>query len=399
MVHYFDEDDKRARSQKQACNKDADGILGCLPGKLGYGVANSAAGIAGALMATNSDILEGSTYVMGVVVPDLTGGAFGNPALAANIPHSRWPADDFANSYNPNDPRKVNMDFDPQYKADETIVSLEINHNIGDYRITSLTGYSTSTVDSQEDYEKAVASEDWSMQMNALADLAETPALPAAFAPALEEAGAGALIPFITDIATGIPGVGLWAGNPNVAALRDGVPLLTPDGDTLIVNNSYSADQSKTSPEQWSQEFRVATQFDGDWNFLLGAFYLDYETETHYVVRNSGLSLPGLILPIEPTVFPAPSGEPGSAQSQDDPYMLGYDNDTRKYELETWALFGEAYWDLTDQMTLTAGIRYSDETKEAKQRTIYVTFADLPPVDENNGYFHPEYDSQETTGA
>lgn len=398
MVHYFDEDDKRARSQKQACNKDADGILGCLPGKLGYGVANSAAGIAGALMATNSDILEGSTYVMGVVVPDLTGGAFGNPALAANIPHSRWPADDFANSYNPNDPRKVNMDFDPQYKADETIVSLEINHNIGDYRITSLTGYSTSTVDSQEDYEKAVASEDWSMQMNALADLAETPALPAAFAPALEEAGAGALIPFITDIATGIPGVGLWAGNPNVAALRDGVPLLTPDGDTLIVNNSYSADQSKTSPEQWSQEFRVATQFDGDWNFLLGAFYLDYETETHYVVRNSGLSLPGLILPIEPTVFPAPSGEPGSAQSQDDPYMLGYDNDTRKYELETWALFGEAYWDLTDQMTLTAGIRYSDETKEAKQRTIYVTFADLPPVDENNGYFHPEYDSQETTG-
>jgi iron complex outermembrane receptor protein len=399
MVNYFEEDDNRARSQKQACNKDPEPILGCIPGKATYGVANSGAGIGGSLLGIASDILEGSNVVMGVVAPDLTGDVYGNRALAANIPNSRWPADDYANSPNPKDMREVYMDFDPTYEADETIVSLEINHNIGDYRFTSLTGYSTSTVDSQEDYEKSVASEDWALQYQALADLAETPALPAAFAPALEDAGAAALIPFITDIATGVPGVGIWAGNPAIAELRDGLPLLLPDGSTYLTTGAYGVDQSKASPEQWSQEFRVATEFDGDWNFLVGAFYLDYETETHYVVRNSALALPGVIIPIDPArAFPAPYGEVGSASSETDPHNWGYDNDTRKYELETWALFGEAYWDVTDQLTVTAGIRYSDEDKKSKQRVIYSVFQGIPSVDENNSYIHPEYDSQETTG-
>ena len=398
MVHYFEEDDERARSQKQACNKDPDAIIGCLPGKLSYGAANTGAGISGFLLASMGGLLQASNGVMGVTIPGLTGGAFGNPALAANIPNSLWPVDDFENTANPSDPRKVRMDVDPQYEADETIVSLEINHHIGDYRFTSLTGYSTSTVDSQEDYDKGVASSDWSLQMNALADLAETPALPASFAPLLEAAGAGVLIPYITDLATGVPGRGLWAGNPDIAALRDGTTLLTPDGKIgELYNTIVGIDQSKASPEQWSQEFRVATQFDGDWNFLLGAFYLDFETETHYVVRNTGLSLPAQALAVS-AIFPSPFGEPGSASSEPDPHMWGFDNDTRHYELETWALFGEAYWDVTEQLTATAGIRYSDETKKSDQRTIYLTFLGNPQSEEDNGYFHPDYDSQETTG-
>lgn len=398
MVNYFEEDDNRARSQKQACNKDPDPILGCLPGKARYGVANSGAGIGGSLLGVASDILEGSNTVMGVVVPDLTGGAFGNPALAAYIPNSRFPVDDYANSVNPKDVREVYMDFDPQYEADETIVSLEINHNIGDYRITSLTGYSTSTVASQEDYEKSVASESWELQLEALAALAETPALPAAFAPLLEDAGAGALVPFITDIATGVPGVGLWAGNPRIASYKEGIPLLMPDGSTRNTTSNFGADMSKASPEQWSQEFRVATQFDGDVNFLAGAFYLDYETETHYVVRTSALAMPGLIIPINAAAYPAPYGEVGSAFSETNPHNWGYDNDTRKYELETWALFGEAYWDISDDLTLTLGLRYSDEDKKSKQRVIYSTFQSVPSIEADLGYDYPEYDSQETTG-
>ena len=205
-------------------------------------------------------------------------------------------------------------------------------------------------------------------------------------------------VPYITDIATGIPGQGLWAGNPDIAALRNGTTLLTPDGNIGELHNTIvGIDQSKSSPEQWSQEFRVATQFDGDWNFLLGAFYLDYETEAHYVVRNTGLTLPAQALQVS-AVFPSPFGEPGSASSESDPHMWGFDNDTRKYELETWALFGEAYWDVTDQLRATAGIRYSDETKESDQRTIYLTFLGHPQSDPDNGYIHPEYDSQETTG-
>ena len=42
MYSLFEEDDSRMRSQKQACNTDPQGILGCLPGNPTYGVANTA---------------------------------------------------------------------------------------------------------------------------------------------------------------------------------------------------------------------------------------------------------------------------------------------------------------------------------------------------------------------
>ena len=61
--------------------------------------------------------------------------------------------------------------------------------------------------------------------------------------------------------------------------------------------------------------------------------------------------------------------------------MWGYENDTRRYELDAKAIFGELYWDVNQDLRLTFGARYSDETKKSKQRTIYVTFADLPPLD------------------
>jgi outer membrane receptor protein involved in Fe transport len=47
---------------------------------------------------------------------------------------------------------------------------------------------------------------------------------------------------------------------------------------------------------------------------------------------------------------------------------------------------------------LTFGARYSEEEKSSKQRTIYVTFADLPPLDPtNNAYGVPKYDQEEFT--
>ena len=78
--------------------------------------------------------------------------------------------------------------------------------------------------------------------------------------------------------------------------------------------------------------------------------------------------------------------------------MWGYDNDTRLYELDAQALFGELYYDVNEDLRLTFGARYSEEEKKSKQRTIYVTFADLPPLDpENNGYGFPKYDQEEFT--
>lgn len=396
MTSYFEEDDNRARSQKQACNKDPDGILGCLPGPLTYGTAHSGAGIGGALLQTIGQISAGAYGVFAALSPDPAQAA----ALASIAAGAAFPFDDYAVDNNPDDRRKIFSDWDPQYYAEETMHQLEITWELGDYTITSASGWSEAEVDSTEDYEKGVPSTTWDTQLAALAGLANIPALPAAAAPTLTALGAGSLIPFITDIATGIPGVGLWAGNPAMATFAQGVPVLLPDGSgrTVWANAGFGVDRSYNTNEQFTQELRIQSNFDGDWNFLLGAYYLDYESQSGYVVRTAQLVLPSLLVPINPAYFPAGSGDPNNEYSETDPYMLGYHNDTRLYALEAKALFGELYWDVNDQLRLTFGARYSEEEKESRQRVLYSTFQDIPQINPGtNSYYLPEYDQEESS--
>ena len=114
-------------------------------------------------------------------------------------------------------------------------------------------------------------------------------------------------------------------------------------------------------------------------------------------MRNTATSLPGQIFPINPAVFPAPANLTDPS-SETNPHMQDYENDTRLYELDARAIFGELYYDVSDDLRLTLGARYSEEEKKSKQRTIYVTFSDLPPLDpENNAYGFPSYDQEEFT--
>lgn len=292
MVHRFNEDDNRMRGQKQACTKDPDGILGCLPGSLGYDSPNGAGTITGSLLA----------------------------ALTANTPLT-FPVDDYANSINPTDLRKVNMDFKPTYEAEETITSLEVNHDFGDLTLTSLTAYSNSNFNARDDYDKAVASEAWPVPV--------TMALPSGY-------------------------------------------------DDITVDYAYGADESSSDPHQFSQEFRLASNYDGDVNFLLGGFYLTYENENHYYVYNSGLAIFG-------QTFGLPENQ------------HFYDNHTSTYQLDTTALFGELYWSINDQIDMTFGLRYTDEEKESTQRTVYLNFLSDPNV-AGGGFETFGNDWQETTG-
>ena len=386
MAQHFDENDSRVRSQKQACNSDPSGVLGCLPtGPLSYGVASDAATITGELMNTISGILNGvyGTYA-----------ALGVPVA----PPGGFPLDNFANSSNPQDPRVNNLDWSPVYKAKETTITLEISHDFGDYTLISSTGFHNPEIYSEEDYEKSVASETWAAQLAALAGLSQIPAVSAALIPTLNAVGAGGLIPFMVEAAPGL-GIGAWAGNPALAQYAGGVGLLMPDNSIQRFTNFIGYDVSTSNPKQWTQELRLVSDLDGDFNFMLGGFYLSYETETHYVVRNTALTLIGEILPANPALFPAPQGDPNDPQSRSNPYMKGYDNDTREYNLETFAFFGEAYFNLNENLTATLGLRYTDEKKDAVQRTCYVTFLSCGALDPtgNFGFFEPSYSDNELT--
>jgi outer membrane receptor protein involved in Fe transport len=408
MYSSFEEDDSRMRSQKQACNTDPAAILGCLPGNPTYGVANQG-GIGDSLMNSISGISDGSQLFLGLAAAQL-GINPGNAALLGNTAMfgdgSALFQAPFLTDNNPDDRRTVNMDFEPTYFSEEEMFQLQITHDAGDLSYSWSTGYTETGYSSTEDYEKGVTTGDWQPGLDALVDLGNASALSLAQYAAYQGAAAGSggalpaipdsLLPFLVDYAG--PGSAIWAGNSALlGGYGSGIPLLMPDGTLVQTGKQFGADESYSSNKGWSHEFRVQSNYDGNLNFMVGAFNLDYEGRNRYVVRNAGLALPGQILPINNAVFPAPFGA-ANPHDEVNPHMHGYENDTRLYELDAQALFGELYYDVSPDLRLTLGARYSDETKKSKQRTIYVTFSDLPPLDaENNAYGFPEYDQDEFT--
>jgi len=419
MYSKFEEDDSRMRSQKQACNRDPDAILGCLPGNPTYNTANQG-GIADALMGTISTIntnvqgLLGQAALLGIGNPN-------NAALLGNVVAGTTAFQQaFLFDNNPDDRRVVNMDYEPTYKAEEEMFQLQISHDMGDLSFNWSTGYTENYFSSTEDYEKGAATGNWQPTLDTFVDLGNATALTGGEYQALlcGLAGVGpdtCGIPGVTDAgtlgaATGIaalapfmveslaPGTALWAGNSALlGGYGAGIPVLMPDGTLTTAGKNFGADESYGSNEGWSHEFRIQSNYDGNLNFLLGGMMLDYESRNRYVVRSTGLAFPGQVLPINPAVFPAPFGA-DNPHDEVNPHMQGYENDTRRYQLDAKAIFGELYWDVNQDLRLTFGARYSDETKKSKQRTIYVTFADLPPLDsEDNAYGFPEYDQDEFT--
>ena len=408
MYSLFEEDDSRMRSQKQACNTDPAGILGCLPGTPTYGVANGG-GIADALMDSISGISDGSQLFLGLAAAQLginpeNAGLLANTAMFGD--GSALFVRPFLTDNNPDDRRKVNMDYDPTYFAEEEMFQLQLTHEEGDLTYSWSTGYTETMFRSTEDYEKGVTTGSWQPGLDALVDLGNATPLSMAQYAQYQQIAAGSggalpaipdsLLPFMVDFMG--PGSAFWAGNSALlGGYGAGIPLLMPDGTLVRTGRQFGADQSMSDNEGWSHEFRVQSNYDGNLNFMIGAFNLDYEGRNHYVVRNAGLALPGQILPIDPRVFPAPSNL-SDPHSENNPHMWGYENDTRLYELDAQALFGELYYDVNQDLRLTFGARYSEEEKKSKQRTIYVTFADLPPLDtENNAYGFPKYDQEEFT--
>ncbi|GAB3276814.1 TonB-dependent receptor [Parahaliea aestuarii] len=275
VVNYMKEDSDRMRGSNQRCLRDPAGIIGCLPTGLANQRTNSQATVTGFLI---------------------------NNLVAARLGMD-FPDDDYLNSAISDDPRKQFLDFEPRYEVEDWMASFEVEYDLDKLTLTWLTGYHNSDLDARNDYDFAVASEPWPVEVTV-------------------DRG--------------------------------------PDGP-ITVDRAYSSDRSTTTPEQWSQEIRLASDFDGPWNFLVGGFWLNYESEVHYYVHSAALELYGDTL--------------GIASDQ-----RLFDNDTRTYELETWAAFGELYWQATDSLRLTLGLRYTEEEKSSEQRTIYLNFLNDPTL-------------------
>ncbi|MGB3469402.1 MAG: TonB-dependent receptor [Erythrobacter sp.] len=94
--------------------------------------------------------------------------------------------------------------------------------------------------------------------------------------------------------------------------------------------------------EQYTQEIRLTSDFDGPFNFMIGAFYEDRTFVFDTAQQGVNISL---IAPDPVTGFT-------------------YDWDKRHVtKTEALSVFGSAIIELTDDLELSGGVRYTDETK------------------------------------
>lgn len=117
------------------------------------------------------------------------------------------------------------------------------------------------------------------------------------------------------------------------------------------------ANPNEGALEQWSQEFRLVSSYDGSLNFALGAYYEEKEifNSTEVTVGSN------LAAGIPPSVLGVVAISGGRQKNWQDS--------------TAYSFFGQLIWDFADNWTLSAGARYSYEEKEAESS---VDFAATP---------------------
>ncbi len=145
------------------------------------------------------------------------------------------------------------------------------------------------------------------------------------------------------------------------------------DGDGTA--NSYVHTNNKVVQAQYSQELQLSGQsFDDRLDWVGGAYYFnEVAKDTNDVRLASGLfaaleGLPGAVLPLVPgSVCPGPFPPNVCAGGAGNPFNAGLDLDFNIYNkvnAESVALFGSGTFALSDKMNFSAGLRYTDETKD-----------------------------------
>ena len=309
IAHTFEEDSSRTRSQKQFCDFDPSPILGCLP-------------------TTRQTDAPNPYATLGYILPSrfVTG-----PTLGLFDPITEPPSP----AGNPDDLREVSAFFDPTYEAEEDFVMVEIKQTVNDWLdLTFIGAYQETEVVSEQDYNGTASG----------AAVGLPAAFPVAFPAAAQFLGvtAGSAVPVST-----------------VDDIRSSLGLAS--GDFVLTDTFSGQDTSTAFSEQTSFELRFNSQLNGPFNFMLAASTFEFEGETDYFVRAPGLDYYSIIAG---AAVPAPAGSfnvigPGF-----------FNNETPEFELDSWGVFGEGYYDISETLKLTVGLRYNVDEKYVRDRQL-----------------------------
>lgn len=134
-----------------------------------------------------------------------------------------------------------------------------------------------------------------------------------------------------------------------------------------------------TEISTFTQELRLASNYDGPVNFLVGAYYFDEEID-----GQGGIAFGPRFRDYADIL----TGAPGTIPLVE--FLLGFPfgtfyapgDGTREFttqDNQAFSLFGTLDWDITDRMTATIGLNYTDDEKEVTLRQDNTdVFSNLP---------------------
>ena len=366
---HFEENDDRLRSGKQLCKTDNVTEVGGVPignrlaeeGGQGGGSDDGLLGFAGPSARFSLGCEPASLYspdsfqtVKGLALPYYAPlGAIGL-ATALNDP--------YVNRTQSHDLRVIESAVDPYYAAKADLVEFQFNVDLTDaLTLTSETAWMSDFLFSTQDYNRF-------------------------------NTAPGAWDADPTLISHGVLEINA-AGNAEFCDPQIGC------SDRLV-----ATDLATATSTQFSQEFRLGSDFDGPFNFSLGANFTRYDTEVKYYVFINSLSL----YAAGRGVFPGEGFQwiPGVSDNIDclktglnppdytevqlvtgckyiDPNPITNLNDLghnyflskNPYKLISYAAFGEAYYNITENLKVTAGLRWTVDKKEAPRIPSWVLAA------------------------
>jgi len=330
MAYYFREKDDRSRIQKQQCQTDPTGVLGCLPGRLENGFINANSTFVGTLASREFLVTQAGAV----------GNLLGLGSLYGTDPYN------FPGNTNPGNLRQVRTDFTPNYFAEEEQYMLRIQHDFGGIKAQVTGMYQRNAVDSQVDYNLSV------------------------FNPSVAAASAGALnalsgaIPGLSNVASAIT-----SGNQFCTSQSEETGLGSFGGQRVCSATPQDFDRSNQLVRAKTLEAIISSQFDGKFNFLVGGIYVDSVLpENSYYVNSWGIDYVSGVLG---SLTAAGSG--GALP----PGFLGtpfFRNHSIRYDLESYGIFGEVYYNITDTLKFTGGLRYNNDKKFVRARNTLASF-------------------------
>ena len=266
---HFEEDDDRLRSGKQLCNKDVVTEVGGVP-VTSYFQPMLSNGQGGALWAGVQAVLSQgcephSLYAKdsfqrpnGLMLPYYVPlGAIGLPTALSDPYVTDFGSGDVAldvvDSTNdqPEDLRVIQSIIDPTYRADSDLGELQISIDLTDnLTLSSETAYGVDSVYSLQDFNRFNSAR------------------------------------------------GAWSGSPGDELVERGILVPTDAGTYNFCDPQLgcsdrllAVDISTAKARQFSQEFRLGSNFDGAFNFSIGANYMRADSEDNYYVFINSLSL------------------------------------------------------------------------------------------------------------